>query len=99
MNVNARGQLLVEVVDKDGKTIEGFSKGDCLAIKTDNTRQAVVWKNKKTMAELGDQVIRLRFYLIDSDLYSFWVSDKETGESHGYTAGGGPGLNQSGIDE
>lgn len=99
VNVNARGQLLVEVVDKDGKTIEGFSKGDCLAIKTDNTRQAVVWKNKKTMAELGDQVIRLRFYLIDSDLYSFWISDKETGESHGYTAGGGPGLNQSGIDE
>ncbi len=99
VNVNARGKLYVEVLDKDGKAISGYSKDDCVPVQADNTRQAVSWKNKKSIAELKDTVIRLRFHLTDGDLYSFWISDKATGESRGYTAGGGPGLNISGIDK
>ena len=36
--------------------------------------------------------------LKDGDLYAFWISPWQTGESRGYTAGGGPGLNPSGVD-
>ena len=28
----------------------------------------------------------------------FWISPWDTGESRGYTGGGGPGLNPCGID-
>lgn len=99
VNVEARGKLLVEVLDKDGKTIEGYTKDKCVPITVDNTRQLVEWDGKKTLAGLDGNVIRLRFYLTDGDLYSFWIADKASGESRGYTAGGGPGLNKSGIDE
>ena len=30
--------------------------------------------------------------------YAFWISPWDTGESRGYTGGGGPGLNPCGID-
>ena len=33
-----------------------------------------------------------------ADLYSFWISAWQTGESCGYTSGGGPGLSDKGID-
>ena len=45
----------------------------------------------------GKQV-RLRFTASDCDIYSFWISPWQTGESRGYMAGGGPGLSPSGID-
>ena len=40
-----------------------------------------------------------QFYVTNGDLYSFWISPWETGESRGYTAGGGPGLSPEGIDK
>ncbi len=41
-------------------------------------------------------MIRLKFYLNKADLYSFWISAWRTGESCGYTSGGGPGLSDKG---
>lgn len=40
----------------------------------------------------------LKFYVTDGDLYAFWITPWITGESRGYTAGGGPGMNENGID-
>lgn len=42
--------------------------------------------------------IRLKFYLTNGDLYTFWISPWQSGESRGYTGGGGPGLSEKGID-
>jgi len=50
------------------------------------------------LSELSGKNISLKFYLTDGDLYSFWISSWKTGESGGYTAGGGPGLNPAGVD-
>lgn len=94
-----KGKLFVEVLDEDASPIEGFSKKDCIIIKHINsTKQLVTWKNNKDLLSLQKQNIRLKFYLTDGDLYSFWISPWGTGESRGYTSGGGPGLNVSGID-
>ena len=41
---------------------------------------------------------RLKFYLDNADIYAFWISPWQTGESRGYTSGGGPGLSTCGID-
>jgi hypothetical protein len=59
----------------------------------------ISWKNNANVSKLRNKKIKVKFYLNNGDLYSFWVSKWKTGESNGYTAGGGPGLNPSGIDE
>lgn len=98
VNAEVKGSLYLEILDQDGKVISGFSKEDCEKITGDNTKQIVTWKNNQSLKSLANTTIRIKFYLDDGDLYAFWISDEPTGESRGYTAGGGPGLNKSGQD-
>lgn len=99
VNAEADG-LAVELLDAEGKVIPGFSKADCNALSGLNaTKQKVSWKSGKNMASLAGKPIRIKFYLTGGDLYAFWISPWETGESRGYTAGGGPGLNPEGVDQ
>ena len=94
-----KGVLAVEILDENGTPIPGFTKKECVAMKKENsTKQLITWKNHQDLAELAGKIIRLKFYLTDGDLYAFWISPWETGESRGYTAGGGPGLHASGVD-
>lgn len=94
-----KGQLAVEVLDEDGNPVPGFSRKECKIIKkVNNTKQQVTWKNNTSVSSLADKKVRLKFYLINGDLYSFWISPWQSGESRGYTAGGGPGLSSTGID-
>ena len=89
----------MEVLDENGTPISGFTKKDCIGLqKIDSTKARIQWKDNATLAALRDKPLRFRFYLTNGDLYAFWVSPWETGESRGYTAGGGKGLSPSGID-
>ena len=99
-DVKAKGaQLKVELLDADGNPIPGFTKRDCVVMRgADKTKQLITWKGKQDLTELHGRTIRAKFYLTRGDLYAFWISPWESGESRGYTAGGGPGLNASGID-
>ncbi|MCC8171454.1 MAG: hypothetical protein LIP00_06645 [Parabacteroides sp.] len=98
VNAEADG-LAVELLDADGKIIPGFSKADCNKLTHLNaTKQKVTWQSGKEIASLAGRSVRIKFYLTGGDLYAFWISPWETGESRGYTAGGGPGLNPKGID-
>ena len=90
----------MEVLDENGNPIPGYTKKECVAWKKVNsTKQAVIWKDAKDLSALSGKTIRLKFYVTNGDLYSFWISPWETGESRGYTAGGGPGLSPEGIDK
>jgi len=94
-----KASLAVEILDTEGNVIEGYSKKDCKVIHgSDKTKQIVTWKNHSDLSSLLGKSIRIKFYLTRGDLYAFWISPWETGESRGYTAGGGPGLHNSGID-
>lgn len=99
--VNACAEALsVEILDQDGKPIKGFSKEDCIALRSfDSTKIQVTWKGGRHLKSLAGKPVRVRFHLTGGQLYSFWVSPWQTGESRGYLGGGGPGLNPSGIDE
>ena len=44
------------------------------------------------MAFAAGKPVRLRFFLKNAQLYSFWISPDDTGASHGYVAAGGPGF-------
>lgn len=50
------------------------------------------------VTSLVGKTVRLKFYLNQADIYAFWISAWQTGESGGYTGGGGPGLSDEGID-
>ena len=99
-DVKAKGaQLKVELLDADGNPIPGFTKRDCVVMRgADKTKQLITWKGKQDLGELKGSTIRAKFYLTRGDLYAFWISPWTSGESRGYTAGGGPGLNASGVD-
>ncbi|MCM1139232.1 MAG: hypothetical protein NC453_11740 [Muribaculum sp.] len=95
-----KGSLTVEVLDRDGNPIESFSGKNAIPLKRiDSTKAIVEFKDGNSLAALKDQPVRLKFNLVDGDLYSFWVSPWTSGESRGYTAGGGPGLSSTGIDQ
>ena len=98
VNADVKGSLRVEILDESGNAISGFSKDDCKSITGNSTKKLVEWKSNATLSSLKGKHIKVKFYLDNADLYSFWISPESTGESHGYTAGGGKGLNASGLD-
>ncbi|PTN07552.1 hypothetical protein [Mangrovibacterium marinum] len=99
LNAEIKDQLVVEILDKEKNPIAGFTKSDCITTKElDSTRFRIKWKNNENLFQLRDQYCSIRFFVTNGDIYSYWLSDSETGESGGYTAGGGPGLNPNGTD-
>ena len=102
VNADVRGKkstLAVELLDEAGQPIPGFTKKGCIVMKrADSTKQLVTWKGHEDLSSLKGKTIRAKFYLKGGDLYAFWVSPWASGESRGYTAGGGPGLNACGVD-
>jgi len=64
----AHGSLEVEVLDKTGKTLPGYSGTDCIAIKGDDVRQKVRWKGRTELPAEAD--LRLRIHLRKAKLYS-----------------------------
>ena len=84
INADVKGSLTVEILDENGKPLEGFTRKDCVPVKkTDKTKLLVTWKKHQDIASL-----------IGPPLVYPW----QTGESRGYTSGGGPGLSTCGID-
>ena len=74
INANAaKGLIKVEVTDPFGNPIEGFSAEDAAEIRENGFRMPVRWTCGKRLSEIAGRVIRLRFYLYRSRLYSFVV--------------------------
>lgn len=99
VNADVKGTLAVEVLDDNGQPMEGFTKKDCISMKkSDKTKQMISWEKHLGVTSLVGKTVRLKFYLNQADIYAFWISAWQTGESGGYTGGGGPGLSDEGID-
>lgn len=95
-----KAMLAIEILDENGTPIPGYTQKDCSVLRRiDKTKQMVVWKNNEDLSSLSGKNVHLKFYLTNGDLYSFWISPWKSGESRGYTAGGGPGLSVDGIDK
>jgi hypothetical protein len=92
VNADVAGSLRVEVLDANGRPIEGFAADRSAQITGNGTRLGVRWNGGATLARLAGTPVRLRFTLSRAKLFSFWVSASERGESRGYVAAGGPGF-------
>lgn len=97
VNADVKGELKAEILDAEGKVIKDFSKENCIAFTGNSTKQALTWRSGN-LAKLKGKPIHIKFFLNDGEFYAFWVSKWNTGESSGFTAGGGPGLHPSGKD-
>ncbi|MGH9221689.1 MAG: glycosyl hydrolase family 32, partial [Vicinamibacterales bacterium] len=91
VNADVKGELRVEVLDRAGRAIDGFSIDRSNAVRGDSTRAMVTWTGD-SLARLAGQPVRFRFMLSNAKLYAFWVSRSARGESSGYLGGGGPAF-------
>ena len=72
INADARhGLIKVEATDPEGQPLPGLSVKDAAEIGGNGFALPVVWSSGRKLSEYRDRVIRLRFYLQESRLYSF----------------------------
>lgn len=98
VNADVEGQLLVEILNESGNVIPEFDCASCDIITGDSTKKLVSWHGKIDLSELAGRNLQFRFIIEKGDLYSFWVSPWESGESRGMIPGGGPGMSPTGVD-
>ena len=89
---NPAGRLRVAISDQNGNVIAPFSFDNCTPAATDSTLHAVQWQGAPDLSQLTGRPVRFQFELTNGQLYAFWVSPDQSGASHGYVAGGGPGF-------
>jgi hypothetical protein len=93
VNVDApSGELRVEVLDVDGRTIGPFTASACVPVRGDSTRAHVAWATAVDLSALAGGAVRCKFQVNNGALYAFWVSADTTGASRGFVAAGGPGF-------
>jgi len=88
----SKGAISVELLDPEGKVVEGYSAADSKVKKINSTKYRVCWKKHDRIPMAKFRGYSLRFVLDNAALYSFWISMEENGPSNGYLAGGGPGY-------
>lgn len=69
-STSAGGKILVEILIERGEPIPGFSLKDCETIYGDEIEGVVRWKGRKDLSSLEGKIIRLRFVMLDADIYS-----------------------------
>ena len=87
-----KGELRVEVQDRQGQPIAPFTFANCRPVAADRVKAPIAWNGAGSLAALRGREVRFCFRVRQGDLYAFWVSKWRTGESGGYLAGGGPGY-------
>ncbi|GIF75474.1 hypothetical protein [Asanoa siamensis] len=72
-DVKAKGSLTVEVLDAAGNPIPGYTSDRAVPVKGDRLDAVVRWSGGRTLADLAGQEIKLRFSLVNTDLYAYWI--------------------------
>jgi hypothetical protein len=89
------GEIRAEILDERGNALDPFRAEDCEAVSGNSTCCRIQWANAADLAVLKERPVRFRFHLRRGKLYSFWVSRDRSGESRGFLAAGGPGMQSS----
>lgn len=70
-STSAAGSVRVEIQDRDGEPVKGYSLDDCPEIFGDEIERVVRWKRGRDVSRLAGKPIRLRLVVKDADVYSF----------------------------
>ncbi|MBN2291762.1 MAG: hypothetical protein JXM70_05015 [Pirellulales bacterium] len=71
VDAGAGGCVLVELLDAEGKPIEGFSAKDASPVWGNSLRMPVTWGDKADVSRLAGKPIKIRFVMRDCKLYAF----------------------------
>ena len=69
-STSAAGEIRMELQDRDGEPIQGFTLADCDLLIGDEIDRTVTWKGEDNVGSLAGRVVRLHVALKDADLYS-----------------------------
>ena len=82
----AKGRVEVEMLDRNGQPVPGYTRADCVPITAASIRHPVRWRDTDDLlraagavGDLNDRTralrepVRFKFYLTDAKLYSFSI--------------------------
>ena len=77
VNVDSwRGRVKVEILNADdGQPLPGYTFDESIPAMVNSIDEPVRWKAKPDLAELRSKTVRLRFSLLQAELYAFWFTD------------------------
>jgi len=70
-STSGAGSVRVEIQDRQGIPLPGYTLDDAVRHVGDSIEQVVRWKSASDLSRFQDQPIRLRMVMHDADLYSF----------------------------
>ena len=70
-STSGAGSVRVEIQDRQGTPLPGYTLDDAAGHVGDTIQQVVRWKSGSDVSRFQDQPIRLRMVMHDADLYSF----------------------------
>ena len=76
-STSAAGEIRVELQAPNGRPLSGFCLDDCLPIVGDHIERTVKWKKGSDLSSLAGKPVRLRFVMLDSDLFSLRFNNAE----------------------
>ena len=65
----------MEIQDTKGRAVSGFTLTDAKELVGDRIAQTVEWKNNPDLSKLAGTPIRLRFAMLECNLYSWKFND------------------------
>ena len=71
LSASAAGGIRAELQDMQGVAIPGFDLENCVEVIGDDLERRVRWEDGADLGALAGMPVRLRFQLVDADLYSF----------------------------
>ena len=71
LNVSAKGNVRIALLDEQGRPLPGFGLEDCDPIHTDSVHQIVSWKGSTDVGGHAGQPVQVEFELRDAKLYAF----------------------------
>ena len=72
-STSAAGGIRVEILDDAGAVHQGRSKNECIEAIGNYIDGKIKWKEHENLNELAGKSIRLRIFLKDANLYSFYI--------------------------
>ena len=70
-STSGAGEVRVELQDDKGQPLPGFSRDDCDVLIGDRLDKTVSWRGQSSVARYIGKTVRLKFSLIDADVYAF----------------------------
>jgi hypothetical protein len=69
----SRRLVAAEILDDALRPISGFTSAQARPLRRNAVKQSVRWKSKSSLNSLAGRAIRLKFYMQNAELYSFWI--------------------------